>query len=60
MVSDEHTLVVERLNGYEVTRATLLQNAVASILSKKGGKLFEKQIARLNIETTAYEVPDNS
>lgn len=59
MVSDEHALVVERMNGYEVTRATLLQNAVSSILSKKGGELFRKHINSLNIVTTAREASDD-
>lgn len=57
MLLDEHNLVVERLNGLEVTRATLLQLAVSSILSKKAGKEFDKNIATLNIETFAYEAP---
>lgn len=57
MLLDEHNLVVERLNGMEVTRATLLQLAVSSILSKKAGKEFDKSISALNIETFAYEAP---
>jgi hypothetical protein len=57
MLLDEHNLVVERLNGLEVTRATLLQLAVSSILSKKAGKEFDKHIASLNIETFAHEAP---
>lgn len=57
MLLDEHNLVVEHINGVEVTRATLLQQAVSSVLSKQAGKEFDKTIASLNIETIAYEAP---
>lgn len=55
MLSDEVALVVERLNGAEVTRATLLRLAVSSVISKEAGRLFTKQINKLNFETFAQE-----
>lgn len=60
MLLDEYNLVVERINGLEVTRATLLQLAVSSVLSKKAGKVFDKQIKRLTVETEAYEPGDDT
>lgn len=55
MLLDEHNIVVERLNGLEVTRATLTRLAVSAILSKQAGREFDKNIAALNIETHAHE-----
>lgn len=43
----ESQLVVERLNQQAVTQAVLLQLAVSSILSKKGGTEFKKTINKL-------------
>lgn len=51
MVWDESNMIKERQNALEITRATLLQKAVASILSSKAGTDFSKTIAGLNIET---------
>jgi hypothetical protein len=48
MVWDESRLVIERLNGFEVTRATLLQMAVSSMFSKEAGDAFRKELLRLN------------
>jgi hypothetical protein len=48
MVWDEASIVVEHVNRLEATRATLLQMAVSSVLSKEAGKLFREQIQRLN------------
>lgn len=53
MLLDEFCLVIERLNAAEVTRATLLQSAISSVLSKKGGKVFDKTVKNLNIRTVA-------
>lgn len=47
MLSDEASLVIERVNGQEATRATLLQVAVASVVSKDAGRLFRESIDRL-------------
>ena len=47
MLSDEAALVIERVNGQEATRATLLQIAVASVVSKDAGRLFRESIDRL-------------
>jgi hypothetical protein len=47
-VWDEASLVVERLNGLEATRAILVQMAVSSVLSKEAGAEFSKAIKRLN------------
>ena len=58
MLLAEHSLVVERVNGMEVTRATLQQLAISSILSKKGGTLFQKEINGLSIETFAFELDE--
>jgi hypothetical protein len=55
---DEHNLVVERLNGFEVTRATLMQTVVSGAFSKKGIELFKKQIASINIKTAAKRRPE--
>lgn len=48
MVWDEVAIVVERLNREEASRATLIQLAGASIMSKKGSALFKKVIKELN------------
>lgn len=55
MLLDEQNIVVERLNGLEVTRATLTRLGVSAILSKQAGREFDKNIAALNIETNAHE-----
>ncbi|HYD06290.1 MAG TPA: hypothetical protein VEC60_11225 [Reyranella sp.] len=44
---DESRLVVERMNGEMATHLSLLQLAVGSVLSKKAGDLFNKQIKAL-------------
>ena len=46
-VWDEAEIVVERLNRQAVTEAVLIQSAVASLLSKEGGKEFSKLVKRL-------------
>jgi len=51
MVWDEANLIIERVNAMEVTRGTLMQLAISSILSKKAGKEFEKLMISLNVET---------
>lgn len=55
MLSDEAAIVIERLNGEEVTRATLLRLAISAVLSKEGGRHFDRQIGVLNIETLPHE-----
>ena len=55
MLLDEHNIVLERVNGLIVTQATLLRLAVSSVLSKKAGEQFEKEISGLSFETQAYE-----
>jgi hypothetical protein len=55
MVWDESNLVVERLNGEEITRANLLRTAISANLGKDGQKSFDKLIKQLNIETQPYE-----
>lgn len=49
-VWDEAELVVERLNSQMVTEAILVQSAVASLLTKEGGKEFTKLTKRLTGE----------
>lgn len=44
---DECQLIVERINNEKVTEAILIQSAVASLLSKEGGKQFSKLVKRL-------------
>lgn len=46
-VWSEAQLVIERLNSLEVTRATLLQLAVSSVLSKEAGEEFRKALDSL-------------
>jgi hypothetical protein len=48
MVWDEAAIVVRHINHLEATRATLLQMAVSSVLSKEAGKLFRETVNRLN------------
>lgn len=48
---DESSIVVERLNGMEVTRAILLQQAVSSLLSKEGSKSFKEVVEKLSPNT---------
>lgn len=47
MVWVEAELVVQRVNRQEADRATLLQMAVSSILSKKAAKAFDKATKRM-------------
>lgn len=47
MVSDEASLVAERLNRLEATRAILVQMAISSVLTKEGGKVFQKTVKEL-------------
>jgi hypothetical protein len=48
LVWDEARIVREHLNRQETTRATLLQMAVASVLSKDAAREFSRTIARIN------------
>ena len=47
MVYIEAGYVVERLNREEANRAIMIQLAVASVVSKKGSKAFQKRITDL-------------
>lgn len=47
-VWDECQLVVDRINNRMVTEAVLLQSAVASLLTKEGGKQFSKLTKKLS------------
>ena len=47
MVYVEASFVVERLNREEANRAIMIQLAVASVISKKGSKAFQKRITDL-------------
>lgn len=47
MVYVEAAFVVERLNREEANRAIMVQLAVASVISKKGSKAFQKRIKEL-------------
>lgn len=47
MVYVEAAYAVERLNREEATRAVMIQLAVASVISKKGSKAFQKKIKDL-------------
>lgn len=58
MLWDEASLVVERINALEITRSTLMQLAISSILSKKAGKEFDKRVSSLNMEATPKAVRD--
>lgn len=47
MLTDEHNLCVRRDNNGYVTTATLLQQAVSGVLSKKANKQFQKTVGKL-------------
>ena len=47
MVYVEAAFVVERVNREEANRAIMIQLAVASVISKKGSKAFQKRIKDL-------------
>ena len=47
MLSNESSLCIQRDNNGHVTTATLLQQAVMGVLSKKGNKQFAKTIKGL-------------
>lgn len=49
MLEEEALLVIERLNGLEVTRGNILQTAIGSILSSKARTAFKKLIEGLSI-----------
>lgn len=51
MVRDEAMLVRERVNGLLGTEVTLIQQAVGAMLSKKGGKAFQKSLKQISVET---------
>lgn len=44
---DEVQLVEDRRNGIMVSEATLIQGAIMSVLSAKGGKVFAERIEKL-------------
>lgn len=48
MVVEEASYVVERQDRAEASHALLLQLAVSSLFSKKGGTAFRKQIKQLS------------
>lgn len=48
MLFVEAEIVRDRINGLAVTQAILLQNAVASVISKEGGKAFKEIVERLS------------
>lgn len=48
LVWSEAELVTTRLNGFEATRAVLLQMAVSTLFSNKAAGAFKKEIKRLN------------
>lgn len=48
MMTREARIVRKRVNGQIATEAVLTQLAIGSILSKKAGKAFEKQVKKLN------------
>lgn len=50
MLEDEAFLVIERLNGMEVTRGNILQTAIGSILSSKARGAFKKIMEGLNFQ----------
>lgn len=47
MLSDETNICVRRVNNGHVTDATLLQQAVSGVLSKKANKQFQKTISKI-------------
>lgn len=47
MVFVEADYVAKRVNGGEVTRALLLQAAISSVLSSKGGDKFNEMLKDL-------------
>lgn len=53
-VYDESNMIVERENARIATEATLLQQAVASILSTKARGEFKKRIDGLALETKPF------
>lgn len=52
---DESAIVVERVNGEQVTQATLMRLAISAILSKKASAQFDETVSGLQIETWAFE-----
>lgn len=60
MLEDEALLVIERANSQTVTELSILQLAVGSILDKKAGKLFEKRLKKLSIETKPRSIKEES
>lgn len=59
MLWDEAALVHERLNAFEVTRGVLLRDAVSSLFSKDGQKVFRDQIEQLNSTATSAKESDD-
>lgn len=47
MLWTETTLVRQRVNRQMATEAILVQHAVMSVLSEKGGKAFDEQVKKL-------------
>lgn len=48
MLMDEAHLVIERVNALEVTRAVILQGAIASQFSKEANTAFQEMLEDLN------------
>lgn len=44
----EAEIVAERINRAEATRATLMQSAIGSVLSKKGARAFKETLEALS------------
>ena len=48
MLFTEAEIVRDRLNSMAVTQAILTQAAIASVVSKEGGKAFKELVEQLN------------
>lgn len=48
MLADEAALVVQRLDGLEITRAVMLKAAVAALFGEAGAKHFQELVERLS------------
>ena len=44
----EAEIVAQRINQHEATRATLMQAAIGSVLSKKGARAFKETLEALS------------
>ena len=58
MIEDEASLVIERVNTHMISEVNMLRLAVGSLLSKKAGTVYDRQVKDLNVEARLIGEPE--